>query len=176
MLRRGVMCTPEHVTPSGYDMQFGTNVLGTFYFTQLLIPALLRGAASSPDKHARIVTTASAYAYIGQIRFDTFKDGPARRRWNMEELYSQSKLGAILVAFERARRYGDKGIISVALHPGILRTDMMTKAKGLRYRILVRRASVSKCVHTESRLGAPGTYPKSNSYGGDYSPVRWHNA
>lgn len=131
------MCAPDKVTTDGYDMQFGTNVLGTFFFTQLLLPALLRGVASSPDKHARVVSTASAYSYIGQMRFDTFKDGPARRKRNMEELYSQSKLGAILVAFELARRYGDQGIVSVALHPGILRTDMMTTAKGLRYRLLV---------------------------------------
>ncbi|KAI0730702.1 NAD(P)-binding protein [Earliella scabrosa] len=121
----GVMwCPVADVTADGYDMQFGTNVVGHFLLTQLLLPALLKGKETSPDHHARVVTTSSGYSYAGHINFETLKDGPARRKQSTEVLYSQSKLADVLVAFELARRYGDKGIVSVALHPGILRTEL----------------------------------------------------
>ncbi|RPD59095.1 NAD(P)-binding protein [Lentinus tigrinus ALCF2SS1-6] len=122
----GVMWAPvADVTADGYDMQFGTNVLGPFLLTQLLLPALLKGKASSPDGHARIVITSSAYAYLGHLDFETFKDGPARRKLSTEELYNQSKLADVLVTFELARRYGEQGIIAVALNPGILKMELM---------------------------------------------------
>jgi NAD(P)-dependent dehydrogenase (short-subunit alcohol dehydrogenase family) len=100
----------EQVTPQGYDLQFGTNVLGAlshncqgttqpnfflghFYFTKLLIPALLAGAGSSPDGKARIVnTSSSASLFVGGVDFNTLKDTPARKKRTPEMLYSQSKL------------------------------------------------------------------------------------
>ncbi|KAI0642276.1 NAD(P)-binding protein [Trametes meyenii] len=128
----GVMWRPvEETTADGYDMQFGTNVLGHFYLTKLLMPALLRGAASSPDGRARVVATSSGYAYVGRMRLDTLADGPARRKVSTEDLYNQSKLGDVLVAFELARRYGAQGIVSTALHPGVLKTDLLSHVKGI---------------------------------------------
>ena len=78
-------------TKDGYDLQFGTNVLGPFYFTKLLIPALIAGVASSPDHHTRVVTTSSSSAYIDTINWDTLKDTPQRRKASTETLYNQSK-------------------------------------------------------------------------------------
>ncbi len=106
----GVMTPPiEQTTSDGYDMQFGTNVLGKhttvklqlghfsnslaghWYFAKLLLPALLRGKETSPDHHARIITTSSSVAYFTTLHWDTFKDGPARKALGSQMLYSQSK-------------------------------------------------------------------------------------
>ena len=69
----------EQLTADGYDLQWGTNVLGHFYLTELLLPALTAGARTSADQHARVITTASGAAYGGTIFWDAFRDGPARR-------------------------------------------------------------------------------------------------
>ena len=87
------MNTPhDQLTAEGYDLQWGTNVLGHFYLTELLLPALTAGARGAADQHARVVTTASSGAYLGEIVFDAFHDGPARRAIHPEFLYFMSKL------------------------------------------------------------------------------------
>ncbi|KAF9485786.1 NAD(P)-binding protein [Pholiota conissans] len=116
----------DEITTQGYDIQFGTNVLGHFYFTKLLLPTLLAGAKSSPDGKARIVNTSSAAAmFVGGMDFDTFHDGPTRKKKGSHLLYSQSKLGSIIFSNELARRYGGQGIVSTSLNPGNLDSDLM---------------------------------------------------
>ena len=89
---RGVLTPPiDQLTEDGYDLQFGTTVVGHFYFTELLMPALFAGAQTSPDDHARVVTTASMAAYMQTLEYDTFRDGPARRALGTVKLYNQSK-------------------------------------------------------------------------------------
>ena len=108
----GIMfCPVELLTVDGYDMQFGTNVLGVlsfllklcfnsltvstsghFFFTELLIPALEEAAKSSPDGHARIVTTSSSGAYLDTLHWETFHDNiAARKKLGTQNLYFQSK-------------------------------------------------------------------------------------
>lgn len=82
----------EQLTADGYDLQFGTNVLGPFYLTKLLLPALLSAAKSSPDGHARIIATASSSHLFTTLNFNTFKDGPARKASGPDILYAQSKV------------------------------------------------------------------------------------
>ena len=96
------------LTVQGYDLQFGTNVLGSmmpsltdgspnlssghFYFTKLLLPALILGAKSSSDGNARVVTSSSAaHLLVRGLDFNTFKDSPARRNSFSSTLYCQSK-------------------------------------------------------------------------------------
>ncbi|TFK54331.1 NAD(P)-binding protein [Heliocybe sulcata] len=139
----GVMWPPiDQVTANGYDLQFGTNVLGHFYFTELLMPALLAGATSSSDKKARVVTTSSFGNYLAKgINWDSLKDGPARRKVDTQALYNQSKLGNVLIAREVAKRYGDKGIVSTSVNPGNIRTELTRYVKTpgvLPYFILVQ--------------------------------------
>ncbi|KAF5323257.1 hypothetical protein D9619_013521 [Psilocybe cf. subviscida] len=113
------------ITAQGYDLQFGTNVLGHFYLTKLLLPALLDGSKSSPDGWARVVNTSSAMAGLGKkINFDTLTDTPERKKQIAWQLYGQSKLGNVLFSDELARRYGHDGIISISLNPGNLRTEL----------------------------------------------------
>ncbi|PCH33230.1 NAD(P)-binding protein [Wolfiporia cocos MD-104 SS10] len=125
----GVMWPPvELVTADGYDLQFGTNVIGHFFFTKLLIPALIAGVESSPDQHSRIVNVSSGAAYMSTLNWDTFKDGPARRRMASNVLYAQSKHGNVVVAREFAKRYADKGIVSTSLNPGNIRSELQRYA------------------------------------------------
>ena len=85
-------CPIDWLTADGYDMQFGCNVLGHHFFTQLLLPALLAGTEHSGEK-SRVVTVSSAASYMGPgIDFDTFVDGKKRRWTPSEILYCQSKL------------------------------------------------------------------------------------
>ncbi|KAG1844696.1 hypothetical protein F4604DRAFT_1937386 [Suillus subluteus] len=124
----GVMTPPmEMLTDDGYDLQFGTNVLGHFYFTKTIMPALLAGASQSPDGTARIVNTSSNAHWLSSLDYNTFKDSPARQKKSAMNLYGQSKLasfGNILFATEVARRYGDQGIVSTALNPGGIKTEL----------------------------------------------------
>ena len=82
----------EQLTADGYDLQFGTNVVGPFYFTKLLLPTLISTAKSSPDGHARILATASSAHLFHILNFNTFKDGPARKAVSPGALYGQSKV------------------------------------------------------------------------------------
>ena len=81
----------ELLHEDGYDLQWGTNVVCPFLFTELLMPALIAGAKTSPDHHARVVTVSSVGAYMQTLDWDTFRDGPARRKLSTEDLYYQSK-------------------------------------------------------------------------------------
>jgi len=122
----GVMVPPiEQVTAQGYDLQFGTNVLGHFYFTKLLLPTLIATAKTSPDGKARVVnTSSSAHMLTSGLDFNTFKDSPARTKKGTQTLYSQSKLGNVFVSNELARRYEDQGIVTTSLNPGNLKSDL----------------------------------------------------
>lgn len=122
----GVMVPPiDQVTTQGCDLQFGTNVLGHYYFTTLLIPALLAGAKSSPDGKARVVNTSSSASVLTSgVNFNTLKDTPARKKYSTSSLYAQSKLGNVLFSNELQRRYGDQGIVSTSLNPGNLKSDL----------------------------------------------------
>ena len=133
------MWTPiEQLSEEGYDLQWGTNVVGHFYFAQLLMPALLAGVRTSPDHHARVITTSSSGAYLQTLEYDTFRDGRARRELGSTQLYYQSKhvrssplpffdwacnlrwttQGNAIVARQMAKRYADRGIISISVNPG----------------------------------------------------------
>ncbi|KAG8941226.1 hypothetical protein FRC04_004678 [Tulasnella sp. 424] len=124
----GVMVPPiEQLTEDGYDLQFGTNVLGHAHFTLSLLPALLEGAKSSPDGKARVINTSSFVVYRNTeplIKWDTLRDSPARKALGAGMLYNQSKYGVIAFSNELARRYADKGIVANAVNPGNLDTDL----------------------------------------------------
>ncbi|EGN95277.1 hypothetical protein SERLA73DRAFT_187598 [Serpula lacrymans var. lacrymans S7.3] len=121
----GVMFPPKDLlTADGYDLQFGTNVLGHHYFTKLLLPTLISTAQTSPDGKARVVTVASSAHLFGSLDFATFKDGPVRKKMSPQSLYGQSKYGNIVSALELAKRYGNQGIVSIALNPGNIRSDL----------------------------------------------------
>ncbi|KAF7309833.1 hypothetical protein MIND_00355200 [Mycena indigotica] len=84
----GVMMPPvEDRTIDGYDLQFGTNVLGPFYFTKLVLPALLAGAQSIHG--ARVVNTSSGMHLMNQLHFKDILDENKRKKAGTQALYSQ---------------------------------------------------------------------------------------
>ncbi|KII88024.1 hypothetical protein PLICRDRAFT_111724 [Plicaturopsis crispa FD-325 SS-3] len=128
----GVYVSPiDHTTVQGYDLQFGVNVLGHFYLTQLLLPILTSTARATPPGTVRVVNISSLTHWAGKLDFATFKDGPPRRRVAPEALYSQSKLGNAVYAMEFARRYAGEGIVTTAVNPGNLRTELQRELRGL---------------------------------------------
>ncbi|KAJ7154097.1 hypothetical protein C8R46DRAFT_1297715 [Mycena filopes] len=134
----GVMGTPvEQLTAQNYDLQFGTNVLGHFYLTKLLLPTLI--ATASAGAPARVVNTSSSGAELwsGPINFASLKgNGPAKKKLTTEQLYYQSKLGNVAFSNELFRRYGDQGIMSVALNPGNLKSGLQRHMSGIKLFIL----------------------------------------
>jgi len=129
----------ELVTAQNIDLQFGTNVLGHFYFTKLLLPTLIATAAER-GKPSRVIHTASSTAQTHPaeegIKIDTLVDGPARKKKSTEILYGQSKLGNVILSNEIARRYGDQGIVSISLNPGNLRSDLTRHIGGLKKKVI----------------------------------------
>ncbi len=112
----GVMCSPATRTPEGYEMQFGTNHLGHFLLTELLMP-LLRAAP-----RARVINVSSAGHTMGDVDFDD--PNYRQREYDPFEAYGQSKTANILHAVELQRRFGSEGIDAFAVHPGAIHTDL----------------------------------------------------
>jgi len=165
----GVMTPPvEQLAADGYDLQFGTNVLGHFYFTKLLLPTLVSTAKTSADGHVRVLTVASSGHMFGKLNFNTFKDGPARKALGSNLLYTQSKVGNVVVATELTRRYGDRGIVSISLHPGNIKTDLQ------RHLGWMKKAMINFVFNTQDpEYGAitqlwAGTSPEGKNLNGEY--------
>ena len=118
----GVMAPPKRLeTQDGFELQFGTNVLGHFALTAHLMPALQR-ASSSPEG-ARVVTLASIAHKRGRIAFD---DLQSRQHYSPMGAYAQSKLADLMFALELDRRLRAAGssILSIAVHPGVAATNL----------------------------------------------------
>ncbi|KAI0072976.1 NAD(P)-binding protein [Panus rudis PR-1116 ss-1] len=166
-LNAGVMWPPvDQLTADGYDLQFGTNVIGHFLFAKLLIPALLAGKETSPDKHARIITTSSSGAYMYTLNWDSFRDHPVRKKMGTQNLYFQSKFGNVVVANEFARRYGAQGIISNSVNPGNIKSDLQRYVSGFQKR-LINFLLYPTPYGALTQLWA-GTMPEALKYNGEF--------
>lgn len=114
----GVMYTPKQLTADGFEMQFGTNHLGHFALTGLLLDHLL-GVRGS-----RVVTVSSnAHRFRASIHFD---DLQWERGYDRIAAYGQSKLANLLFTYELQRRLAEqqKNTIAVAAHPGTSNTEL----------------------------------------------------
>jgi NAD(P)-dependent dehydrogenase (short-subunit alcohol dehydrogenase family) len=113
----GVMALPYRRTADGFEMQFGTNHLGHFALTGLLLD-LVSGTAG-----ARVVTTSSGAHRMGFMRFDDLQGERGYWEW---AAYGQSKLANLLFAFELQRKAELAGarFTSVACHPGYAATNL----------------------------------------------------
>jgi NAD(P)-dependent dehydrogenase (short-subunit alcohol dehydrogenase family) len=119
----GVMAPPKRrETTDGFELQFGTNVLGHFALTALLMPALEQAAACSAGR-PRVVTIASIAHKGGQLDFD---DLQSARSYSPMRAYRQSKLADLMFAFELDRRLraAHSRVMSVAAHPGVADTNL----------------------------------------------------
>jgi NAD(P)-dependent dehydrogenase (short-subunit alcohol dehydrogenase family) len=120
----GVMALPvKRLTEDQFEMQFGTNHLGHFALTGLLLPLLRRAEA------ARVVNVSSIAHRHGKIDFDNLQAEHSYRSW---PAYQQSKLANLLFTFELQTRSDLAGwrVMSNAAHPGFARTDLIAKGPG----------------------------------------------
>jgi NAD(P)-dependent dehydrogenase (short-subunit alcohol dehydrogenase family) len=121
----GVMAPPRRrTTEDGFELQFGTNYLGHFALTGLLLP-LLR-AAPAP----RVVEVSSIAHRRAAIRFEDLQWERAYSPWPS---YGQSKLAMLIFALELQRRSDAAGwgLMSLAAHPGIARTELFANGPGM---------------------------------------------
>ncbi|MFJ9146491.1 oxidoreductase [Streptomyces sp. NPDC102270] len=115
----GVMALPYGTTADGFETQFGTNHLGHFALTGLLLPALLATPA------ARVVTVSSTAHALANIDIDDLNSERRYRRW---VAYARSKTANLLCVHELARRLAVHGsdVIAAAAHPGYAATNLQT--------------------------------------------------
>jgi NAD(P)-dependent dehydrogenase (short-subunit alcohol dehydrogenase family) len=117
----GVMGVPERRTTDGFELQLGTNHLGPFALTNLLLPLVTE----------RVVTVSSAAHRLGSIRLDDLNW--ERRRYRRWAAYCQSKLANLLFTLELERRLEDAGsdVRAVAAHPGYASTHLQSRSENV---------------------------------------------
>jgi NAD(P)-dependent dehydrogenase (short-subunit alcohol dehydrogenase family) len=128
----GVMAPPRQETKDGFELQFGTNHLGHFALTNLLLP-LMEGRDD-----ARVVTLSSnAHKTVRGIAFDNLNGDRRYFRWNA---YGQSKLANLMFALELDRRLRASGstVKSLAAHPGYAATNLQSAAAPLVDRLVMK--------------------------------------
>ncbi|MCU4186205.1 SDR family NAD(P)-dependent oxidoreductase [Acidiferrimicrobium sp. IK] len=110
----GVMATPERRTADGFELQIGTNHLGHFALTNLLLPRITD----------RVVVVSSGLHRSGKIDLDDLNW--ERRSYKPWKAYSQSKLANLLFVLELQRRLNQAGsnVRAVAAHPGYAATNL----------------------------------------------------
>ncbi|UOX91142.1 SDR family NAD(P)-dependent oxidoreductase [Amycolatopsis sp. FBCC-B4732] len=120
----GVMYPPRQTTREGFELQFGTNHLGHFAFTGLLLDLLL------PVEGSRVVTVASiAHRIRASIHFD---DLQWENSYDRVAAYGQAKLANLMFSYELQRRLAPRGTTAaVAAHPGVARTELMRNSPAI---------------------------------------------
>lgn len=178
----GVMAPPKRArTSDGFELQFGTNHLGHFVLTGLLLSALLE------SRQGRVVTVASIAHRGGGA---DVVDGNAGPGYDAQRSYSNSKLANLLFADELDRQFRahDVPLVSTAAHPGVAATGLATDPEGMGANRIVRAAApvVLRLFTQSARAGAravlyaateaePGSYTGPQRFGekrGRLGPAR----
>ncbi len=151
------------VTVDGFERQFGTNHLGHFALTGLLMPALLRSPAP------RVVAISSIAHRSGTLAFD---DLQGERGYRGGRAYNQSKLANLLFALEldRRARAAHSKLVSVAAHPGIASTGFL-QATGMPGAVAALGNAAVRVFGQDAMAGAwPGLYAATmpDVVGGQY--------
>jgi NAD(P)-dependent dehydrogenase (short-subunit alcohol dehydrogenase family) len=160
----GVMAIPRKETADGFEMQFGTNHLGHFALTGLLLPLLV------DTDGARVVTVSSTAHKPGKLDFDDLMHKNSYRKWRV---YSDSKLANLLFAYELQRRLTaiDAPLISVAAHPGTAATNLIKAgAAGNPLKSVVMSLGVRVVGQSEDQGSLPQLYAATapDVQGGEY--------
>ena len=163
----GVMYTPKRHTADGFELQFGTNHLGHFALTGLLLDRIL------PVPGSRVVTVSSTGHRIqAAIHFD---DLQWERSYSRAGAYGQSKLANLMFTYELQRRLASLGnTIAVAAHPGISNTELIRNLPaGIRSLV----GSIAPLITQKAELGALPTLRAATDpavLGGQYyGPGGW---
>jgi NAD(P)-dependent dehydrogenase (short-subunit alcohol dehydrogenase family) len=174
----GVMAPPKRMTTEdGYELQFGTNHLGHFVLTGLLLPALL--ASEAP----RVVTVASIAHHGGTADVVDGNSGP---NYHPQRTYSNSKLANLLFAIELQRLAAarDLPLVSVAAHPGVSSTGLVGDPQGMGANRFMRTvaplfvkiftqsaAAGSRATLYAAAVAEPGSYTGPQKFGETRGPI-----
>lgn len=166
----GVMQTPKSKTKDGFELQLGTNHLGHFLWTALMIGQV-------DGRGGRIVTVASIMHKFGRIDFDNLM---MEKGYDPNSAYNRSKLANLIFAMELHRRLEAAGsrIKSVACHPGYSDTPLQSKVGNPLFR-LVYRASNALLAQPAERGAAPTALAAADERvvsGGYYGPTGFFDA
>jgi NAD(P)-dependent dehydrogenase (short-subunit alcohol dehydrogenase family) len=174
----GVMAPKQRQqTADGFEIQFGTNVLGHFALTAVLLPALVRAAVSHPQR-PRVVTLASIAHKQGQMNFD---DLQSAKNYGPMVAYRQSKLADLMFAFELDRRLRASdapvhNVMSVAAHPGVANTNLFQVGEFSPVERMVRRGfgmAIGALLNSEEQGAVPTLFAATSpdaTDGGYYGP------
>jgi NAD(P)-dependent dehydrogenase (short-subunit alcohol dehydrogenase family) len=162
----GVMAIPYRETPEGFEAQLGTNHLGHFALTGLLLDKIVAAPAG------RVVTVSSLLHRRGKI---VFEDIPRPAKYDDKKAYAMSKLANVLFAYELDRRLKARKTraISVACHPGYSDTNLQAVGPELRGQAVAGvLAKISNAVIAQpAAIGALATLMAATSaevHGGEY--------
>jgi NAD(P)-dependent dehydrogenase (short-subunit alcohol dehydrogenase family) len=144
----GIMIPPLSRTADGFELQFGTNHLGHFALTNLLLPRIT----------GRVVTVSSSAHKLGRIDFDDLNW--ERRRYRRWEAYGQSKLANLLFSSELQRRLDAVGsdVKSVAAHPGYAATNLQSHSGSGFWDVIMGRFGNTLFGQSESAGALPTLY------------------
>ena len=152
----GVMAIPERRTADGFEMQIGTNHLGHFALTNMLLPRI----------GDRVVTVSSGAHRMGSIRLDDLNwEQGGYKPWRA---YGQSKLANLLFTSELQRRLGEAGssVRATAAHPGYAATNLQGHTGNVLQHALMGVAN--KLVAQSDEMGAlPTLYAATQDIPGD---------
>jgi NAD(P)-dependent dehydrogenase (short-subunit alcohol dehydrogenase family) len=141
----GIMMPPRSLTKQGFELQFGTNHLGHFALTGLLLDRLRAG------REARVVTVSSTAHKSGSIRFDDLTGERGYARW---AFYAQSKLANTVFGLELDRRLRASGapVKSILAHPGYSATNLQTSGPTGLLNLMMRIGN--RFIAQEAEIGA----------------------
>ena len=164
-------------TVDGFEIQFGTNVLGHFALTAVLLPALVRAAIGHPQR-PRVVMLASIAHKQGRLNFD---DLQSDKSYGPMIAYRQSKLANLMLAFELGRRLRAagppiSGVMSVGAHPGVANTNLFQVGEFSTVERNVRRGmgvAIGALLNSEAQGAVPMLFAATSPdvvEGGYYGP------
>lgn len=166
----GVMAPPKlGLTADGFEKQFGTNHLGHFMLTGLLLPALIASG------RGRVVTVASI-AHRGGT--DAVLDGNLGGRYHAQRAYSNSKLANLLFALELHRELvaHEVPVTSTAAHPGVAATGLVPDREGMGANPFFRAVApvfMSAVLQSAAAGARPVLYAATEAEPGSYTGPRW---
>ncbi|XP_065672416.1 retinol dehydrogenase 11-like [Hydra vulgaris] len=116
LINNAAIVCPYQKTEDGFEMQFGVNHLGHFALTNLLLKRMRETKGL-----VRVINVSSHAHYFAKIKFD---DINSEKSYGSQSAYAQSKLANIMFTKELQRRLSNTNIITFAVHPGFVSTEI----------------------------------------------------